>query len=97
MWSSSSWIKGYYGNDWVNTGKMDQRLNTVVENAWGIFFNQFLNRKYEIEKEAPFQLHFAGVIKLVGELHCLKREELFFIDLESKFVLNENLISVRYV
>jgi len=60
------------------------RLDIVIEKAWGIFINQFLNKKYEVELEAPFQLHFASVLKLLSELYCIKRREIFFVDLESK-------------
>lgn len=63
---------------------LNKRLDSVIGAAWEIFINQFLNKKYEIELEAPFQLHFASILKLVGELYCLKRRELFFVDLESK-------------
>ena len=63
---------------------LGKRLDIVIENAWYIFINQFLNKKYDIELEAPFQLHFASILKLVGELYCLRRGELFFLDLESK-------------
>ncbi len=63
---------------------LSRRLDIVIENAWEIFINQFLNKKYEVELEAPFQLHFASILKLIGELYCLKRREIFFVDLESK-------------
>ena len=43
-----------------------------------------MNEKYAVELEAPFQLHFGGILKLVGELYCIERREIFFVDLESK-------------
>ena len=42
---------------------LSERLDIVIENAWDIFVNQFLNEKYVIELEAPFQLHFASILK----------------------------------
>jgi hypothetical protein len=70
---------------------LSRRLDIVIEKAWDIFVNQFLNKKYDIELEAPFQLHFASILKLVGESYCLKRGESFFLDLESKVDLfNKN-------
>lgn len=63
---------------------LSRRLDIIIENAWKIFINHFLNKKYEVAIEAPFQLHFASILKLVGELYCLKRREIFFVDLESK-------------
>lgn len=62
-----------------------ERLDVVIREAWKIFVSQFLNEKYKIELEAPFQLHFASVLKRVGELYCLKRGEVFFVDLESRY------------
>lgn len=69
---------------------VSERLDLVVKEGWKIFVNQFLNEKYKVELEAPFQLHFASVLKLVGELYCLKRGEVFFVDLESKYQLGKN-------
>ncbi|WP_036223054.1 hypothetical protein [Mesoaciditoga lauensis] len=70
-------------------GDVSERLDLVVKEGWKIFVNQFLNEKYKVELEAPFQLHFASVLKLVGELYCLKKGEVFFVDLESKYQLGE--------
>lgn len=71
------------------------RLDIVIEKAWEIFINQFLNEKYEVKLEAPFQLHFASILKLVGELYCLKRKDLFFVDLESKVKIDgENKVDI---
>lgn len=68
---------------------LNSRLDIVIENAWETFINQFLNKKYEVELEAPFQLHFASILKLIGELYCLKRKDLFFVDLESKVKIGD--------
>lgn len=63
-------------------------MELIIEEAWHIFINQFIHQKYRIGKEAPFHLHFANVLKLVGDLYCLKREEIFLVDLERTFKVN---------
>ncbi len=62
-----------------------ERLNEVIDLSWKIFKSQFLNKRHEINKEAPFQHHFAQIISSIGQLFCTKRDEVFFVDLETKF------------
>jgi hypothetical protein len=61
-----------------------QRLHQVLNTAWTVFKSQFINNRYLISTEAPFQFHFADVIKKVGNLYCLKREDQFLVDLETR-------------
>jgi len=60
------------------------RLKKVINISWDIFLNHYINKKYSILLEAPFQLHFSQILENVGKLYCLKREEHFFVDLEVK-------------
>lgn len=62
-----------------------ERLNQVLDLSWDIFKSQFINGRHEINKEAPFQHHFADIINKVGNLYCLTREDAFYTDLETKF------------
>jgi len=62
--------------------KIDERINEMIELSWTIFVNQFLSNKYAINLEAPFQLHFSTILKSVGELYCLNKDEIFHINLE---------------
>lgn len=62
-----------------------ERLNQVLDLSWKIFKAQFINGRHEINKEAPFQHHFADIINKVGNLHCFSREDVFYTDLETKF------------
>lgn len=62
-----------------------KRLKEIIEQSWTIFKHQFINGRFEIANEASFQHHFANIIRSVGELFCLKRKDLFLIDLEPKF------------
>jgi len=58
------------------------RLEEMIYRAWDIFINHFINKKYEINLEAPFQLHFASILKYVGELYCLRKREIIAVNLE---------------
>jgi hypothetical protein len=61
-----------------------QRIAAILDASWTIFKSQFINGRYQINKEAPFQHHFANIISTVGHLYCLSRNENFYVDLETK-------------
>lgn len=60
------------------------RIDEIMNLSWKIFKSQFLNGRLEINKEAPFQHHFANIIRDMGNLYCIRRGEIFFTDLETK-------------
>jgi hypothetical protein len=60
------------------------RVNEVMRLAWRIFISQFVNKRHSILTEAPFQHHFAQIIRQIGNLYCLSREDLFLVDLETQ-------------
>lgn len=62
--------------------KIDERINEMMELSWTIFVNQFISNKYAINLEAPFQLHFSTILKSVGGMYCLNKDESFNINLE---------------
>lgn len=62
----------------------ENRLNQVLDESWKIFKSQFINKRHDINKEAPFQHHFAQIIRSVGELYSLDKKDLFKVDLETK-------------
>jgi hypothetical protein len=62
----------------------EQRLHAIIDNSWRIFKSHFIGRRHPILKEAPFQHHFANIISTVGALYCIKRDDVFFVDLETK-------------
>ncbi|WFA07620.1 hypothetical protein [Tissierella sp. Yu-01] len=68
----------------VNTipQSINKRIEEMIDMAWMIFVNQFISDKYVINLEAPFQLHFSSILKSVGELYCLNKDESFHINLE---------------
>ena len=63
-----------------------ERMEQVLSLSWKIFISHFINQKYKINSEAPFQFHFAQIIKSVGDLYCISENDLFKLDLETKVV-----------
>ena len=60
------------------------RMKEILDEAWKIFKAQFIYKRNDIDKEAPFQLQFASIIKNVGELYSIKPGEQFFVGMETK-------------
>lgn len=61
-----------------------KRMHEILDQSWKIFKSQFINKRHEIETEAPFQHHLAYIIRSVGELYSLDKKDLFKVDLEKK-------------
>jgi hypothetical protein len=66
------------------SSEYSQRIEEVLDLSWKIFKSQFINRRHEINTEAPFQHHFAQIIRNVGELYSINHDDLFKVDLETK-------------
>jgi len=60
------------------------RLHAIVDTSWKIFQSHFIGGRHPILKEAPFQHHFANILSTVGALYCTHRDDIFFVDLETK-------------
>ncbi len=60
------------------------RMNEIMFVSWRIFISQFINNRHIINKEAPFQHHFAQIIRTVEELYSINESDLFKVDLETK-------------
>ena len=62
------------------------RMKEILDEAWKVFKWQFANKAFvkEIENEAPFQLHFASIIRSIGNMYVLHGET-FYVDLETKW------------
>lgn len=56
------------------------RMKEILDEAWKIFKAQFIHKRNDIDKEAPFQLQFASIIKNVGELYSIKPGEQFLLE-----------------
>ena len=63
----------------------DERLEEILDLSWRILKTRFLEGRHQILKEAPFQHYFAHIISIVGEQYCTKRDDIFIVDLETKF------------
>src|SRR5690606_691576 len=61
-----------------------KRLEEILDQSWKIFKSQFIYGRHKINKEAPFQHHFAQIIKSVGNLYSISEKDLFKVDLEVK-------------
>lgn len=62
-----------------------KRLSHVVDQSWLILKSRFLQKRHEILLEASFQHYFAHILSEYGDLCCTRREDLFLVDLESRF------------
>ena len=60
------------------------RMKEILDEAWKILKAQFVYKRNDIDKESPFQLQFASIIKNVGELYSIKPGEQFFVGMETK-------------
>ena len=67
--------------------EIPERLEEIISISWLIFTNQYINQKYEINLEAPFQLHYATILKHLGDVYCLKNKEIFMVNLETNMSL----------
>ena len=61
------------------------RMKEILDESWKIFKSQFVHKRNDIDKEAPFQLQFASIIKNVGELYTIRPDEQFYVNRETKF------------
>lgn len=69
--------------------KITERINNLVDFSWNIFLNHYVNRKYEVNLEAPFQLHFGTILTKVGDLFLIKEYENISVNLEVNMPLSE--------
>ena len=62
------------------------RIDEILSESWKVFKWQFINKAFvkDIENEAPFQLHFASIIRSIGNMYVLHGET-FYVDLETKW------------
>lgn len=62
------------------------RMKEILNESWRIFKWQFVNKVFvrDIYNEAPFQPHFASIIRSVGTMYVLHGET-FYVDLETRW------------
>lgn len=61
---------------------LTDRLNRVFELAYDCLRLKINGGLIRVDNEASLQLHFSAILKSVGELHEVHRDEFFFIELE---------------
>ncbi len=61
-----------------------ERIDEILDTSWLILKTGFIEGRYDITTEAPFQHHFAHIISTIGSAYCTKRSDIFKVDLEKK-------------
>ena len=61
-----------------------KRIDEILDTSWLILKTRFIEGRYDITTEAPFQHHFAHIISTIGGAYCTKRSDIFKVDLEKK-------------
>lgn len=61
------------------------RLHTILDFAWEIFFERVAATRIKINKESSMQLHYSAILHGLGELMCIHPKETFTIELESAY------------
>lgn len=61
------------------------RLDNVLTLSWNLIFQKILNNKLVINKESSLQLHLSRLILDIGNAYCIKPNESFFIEMETKY------------
>ena len=59
-----------------------KRIDEILDISWRILKTRFIEKRYEISREAPFQHYFAHIISTIGDTYCITRSEKFMVDLE---------------
>jgi hypothetical protein len=68
----------------------NKRIEEILKLSWRILKTRFIERRYEISSEAPFQHYFAHIISTIGDTYCITRTEKFMVDLEVKLEVKNN-------
>lgn len=64
----------------------EQTLKRIIETSYDVLLGQVGKGRIVIENEASFQLHFAYILKTIGELMQFSPEDTFAIKLETPYV-----------
>ena len=68
----------------------NERIEEILDTSWRILKTRFIEGRYEISREAPFQHYFAHIISTIGDTYCITRTEKFMVDLEVKLEVKNN-------
>jgi hypothetical protein len=61
-----------------------KRVKLLLDQSWLFCIQKIASGKIIINKEASLQLHYASIIKTLGDVYCVSPSEGFSIELESK-------------
>ena len=73
----------------------NKRIEEILKLSWRILKTRFIEKRYEISSEAPFQHYFAHIISTIGDTYCITRSEKFMVDLEEKLEVKNNNDEVK--
>ena len=73
----------------------NKRIEEILKLSWRILKTRFIEKRYEISCEAPFQHYFAHIISTIGDTYCITRSEKFMVDLEVKLEGKNNNDEVK--
>jgi hypothetical protein len=73
----------------------NKRIEEILKLSWRILKTRFIEKRYEISSEAPFQHYFAHIISTIGDTYCITRTEKFMVDLEVKLEGKNNNDEVK--
>ena len=73
----------------------NKRIEEILKLSWRILKTRFIEKRYEISCEAPFQHYFAHIISTIGDTYCITRTEKFMVDLEVKLEGKNNNDEVK--
>ena len=71
------------------------RIDEILDISWRILKTRFIEGRYVISREAPFQHYFAHIISTIGDTYCITRSEKFMVDLEEKLEVKNNNDEVK--
>jgi len=66
-------------------------LKSIIETSRDLLLGQVAKRRIVLQNEASFQLHFAYILKTVGELMQFSPDDSFFIKLETPYLSSDAL------
>lgn len=72
-----------------------ERLQEIIDIGYEILSRQIAGGKISVQNEASLQLHFAYILKTIGELYQFSSDDLFTIELESRLLFSNQLIKSK--
>ncbi len=72
-----------------------KKLQYVLDLSWDIFFERLISKRITINLESSMQLHYASIIKSIGEQLIVEPDEYFKIELEHSYKDTKKYIDIE--